>query len=432
MSHVPRRVVVSGLGVISPLGIGTAAFWEGLVQGRCGIQRIAAFDPTGLPTTIGGEVRGYDARQFIPSNQRKNLKIMARDIQLAVGAAKLALEDSGLMENRPDPTRFGIDFGASMIASELDDLAPSAKECLKDSNQPNYHVWGTEAMSKMPPLWLLKYLPNMPACHISILYDLQGPNNSITQAEAGSNLAIGEAFRIIARGTADCMLTGGCESKINPLAMIRLCLQGDCSRRNEAPEQACRPFDTNRDGMVPAEGATVVVLEDLERAQKRGARIYAEVIGFGAGCDARSADKTESDGSGLRVAMRAALQDARMKPADLGYYNAHGVSTRTGDRAEARALLAVLGDHAKKIPVSAHKSNFGNTVAACGALEFAAGVMALQHGVIPHTLNYTKPDPDCPLNVVTREPRQLARPSFLAANATRLGQAAALVVRKLV
>ena len=431
MNRVPRRVVITGLGVIAPVGIGHPEFWDALVAGRSGIRRLESLDPEGLPAMIGGEVRGYDAKKFVPSSQRKNLKIMARDIQLAVGAARLGLEDAGLAENRPDPQRIGVEFGASMISSELNDLAPSAVRSRDGDDRFDFKKWGTQAMSHMPPLWLLKYLPNMPACHISILYELQGPNNSITQAEAASNLAIGEAFRIIARGAADVMIAGGCDSKINPLALIRLCLLGVCSRRNDAPEQACRPFDAERDGMVVAEGAATIVLEELQRARKRGARIYGELVGFGTGCDAVPAGDSGLSGAGYRVALGAALRDARMAPQDIGYYNAHGAGTREGDIAEARAVHDVFGEHAARLPVSAHKSNFGNAMAGCGALELAVGLLALQHGLIPATLNHTKPDPACRLDVVTGSPRPLERPSFVSVNATRLGQAAALIVRKL-
>jgi 3-oxoacyl-[acyl-carrier-protein] synthase II len=277
---------------------------------------------------------------------------------------------------------------------------------------------------------MLKYLPNMPACHISILYDLQGPNNSITQAEAASTLAIGEAYRIISRGAADLMLAGGCDSKLHPLLMIRLGLLQISSRRNDTPEQACRPFDADRDGMVPAEGAGIVVLEALEHAQRRGAKMYAELLGFGSGCDAASSDRTQEEGVGLKIAIQAALRDAALLPSDIGYYNAHGVSTRDGDRNEAQALRAAIGDQALEIPVSAHKSNMGNTVAACGAIEIVAGALALQHGVIPPTINYAQPDPDCPLSIVAGSPRELKKAAFLSANVTRLGQAAALVARK--
>ena len=429
MDRAPRRVVVTGLGVITPIGIGASAFWEALLAGQNGVRRIETFDPSGLTTTFGGEVRGYDAKKFVPSNQRKNLKIMARDIQLAVGTAKLAFEDAGLFEERGDPNRFGVEFGASMISSDLDELAPSAKECAGGPQRFDYKHWGTHAMGAMPPLWMLKYLPNMPACHVSILYDLHGPNNSLTQSEAAGTLAIGEAFRIISRGAADVMLAGGCDSRIHPLALVRLALLGVSSRRNDAPGQACRPFDADRDGLVPAEGAGVVILEELEHAQNRGARILAELAGFGAGCDAVNADR-QPDGSGIRIAIQAALRDARLNPPDIGYYNAHGVSTVEGDRAEARALRAAIGEHALEIPVSAHKSNMGNSVAACGAIEFVAGVLALQHGVIPPTINYQKSDAECPLSIVTGSPRELKKPSFLSANATRLGQAAALVARK--
>ncbi len=417
------------MGVISPIGIGTSAFWESLTAGKSGVGRIEAFDPTGLPITFAGQVRGYDAKKFVPTSQRKNLKIMARDIQLAVGTAKLALEDAGLLESRPTADRFGVEFGASMSSSDLDELAPAARDSVDEASHLDYQKWGTSSMSSMPPLWMLKYLPNMPACHVSILYNLEGPNNSITQAEAASNLAIGEAYRIIARGAADLMLAGGCDSKIHPLLMIRFGFGMLTSKRNDAPEQACRPFDADRDGVVPGEGSGVLILEEYEHAKKRGAKIYAELVGFGAGCDAFDPTRRETDGTGLRIAMQAALRDARMNADEIGYYNAHGVSTPDGDRAEARALREAIGDHALEIPVSAHKSNTGNTVGGCGAIEFVAGVLALQHGVVPHTINYERADPDCPLSVVAGSPRELKKPSFLSASCTRLGQAAALVAR---
>jgi 3-oxoacyl-[acyl-carrier-protein] synthase II len=419
------------MGAITPIGIGLAPFWKALVAGQSGVRHIQAFDTTGLPTTFAGEVVGYDARQFVPSSQRKNLKIMARDIQLAIGSAKLAMEDAGLLADRPDPARFGVEFGASMISSDLDELASSAHECSSESAGFDYKKWGEYAMSAMPPLWMLKYLPNMPACHISILYDLQGPNNSVTQAEAASTLAIGEAYRIISRGAADLMLAGGCDSKIHPLLMIRFGLLQVSSRRSSAPERACRPFDLERDGLVPAEGAGAVILEELDHACKRGARIHAELVGFGSGCDASSVERRRGvEGAGLRIAIQAALRDAAITPSHIGYYNAHGVSTIDGDRAEAQALRDAMGDQALEIPVAAHKSNMGNAVAACGAIEFVAGILALEHGIVPPTLNYEKPDPDCPLSVVAGTPRELRKPVFLSSNVTRLGQAAALIARR--
>ena len=425
-----RRVVITGLGVVSPIGIGTLEFWDALVRGRNGVKRIERFDPEGLPTQFGGEVRGYQARKYLRKDQRKKLKLMARDIQLGVGAAWLALEDARLLEASLDRTRVGVEFGASMISSELADLAPSAQKSIVGSGRLDYKQWGKEAMSKMPPLWLLKYLPNMAACHVSILYDLEGPNNSITMAEASSVLAIGEAFRTIQRGAADVMLAGGCDSRLNPLALVKLCLQGDCSLRNDAPEQACRPFDLNRDGMVPAEGAAVAILEHWDHARRRGARIYGELVGFGAGCDARMRSDRPSHGHCFRIALVAALREAELGGADVGYYNANGMSTRHGDSSEAKALRLVFGDDARRIPVSAHKSNFGNAMAGGGALEFAAGVLALHHRLIPPTLNHTHPDPNCAIHLVTGSARELEKNCFLKANATRTGQAAALIVRK--
>jgi 3-oxoacyl-[acyl-carrier-protein] synthase II len=429
MNDANRRVVVTGMGVVSPVGIGLEAFWESLRAGRGGIRRIEAFDPAGLPTTFAGEITDYEAKRYVA--QRKSLKLMARDIQLAVGAAKMALDDAGLTDATFDRTRIGVEFGASMISSELDELAAPASVSHGPDGRFDFKLWGEQALPLMPPLWMLKYLPNMPACHISILHDFQGPNNSITEAEAASNIAIGEAFRIISRGAADIMVAGGCDSRIHPLQMVRLCLQGGVSRRNDDPATACRPFDADRDGMVPAEGSGVVVLEELSHARARGARIYAEVAGYGSACRARAGLENEPTGDGCALAIRTALKDARMSATEIGYYNAHGTGARDTDLAEANALRQALGpDAAGRLPVSAHKSNFGNAVSGCGAIEFVAGVLALQHGLIPPTLNYERPDPACAVQVVHGQPRELQHASFLTANFTRAGQAAALVVRR--
>jgi 3-oxoacyl-[acyl-carrier-protein] synthase II len=270
---------------------------------------------------------------------------------------------------------------------------------------------------------MLKYLPNMPACHISILHDARGPNNTITESDVAGLLAVGEAFRILGRDQADFLLVGGAESKINPLSMVRQCLFEHLSRRNDDPERACRPFDRARDGLVVGEGSTVFTVESLEHARKRGARIYAEVAGFGASFDRRL------DGDGVARAARAALAEAGVGPEDVDHVNAHGLSDREADVMEARGLQQLFGDCSPAVPVFAPKSYFGNLGAGGGTTELAASLLALEHGVVPATLNYEEPDPECPVSVASA-PRPVARPYVLKVGFTKMGQCGAVVIRK--
>src|SRR5947209_4233928 len=282
----PRRAVLTGIGVVCAIGLNPAAYWESLRLRRGGVRPIRQFDPAGLPCRIAGEIEGFEAKNYIDKRERKSLKVMARSIQLAVAAAQLALDDGRVDKAALDPTRFGVEFGAGLIASELEELGYAARTAFPGQiGFIDLEKWGEQGIPQMTPLWMLKYLPNMLACHVSILHNAQGPSNTITESDAASLLALGEAYRIIARDQADFFLVGGGESKLNPLSMSRQCLFQPLSRRNAEPEKACRPFDRSRDGMVLGEGAGVLVIEELEHARRRGARIYAEVAGFGAAFD---------------------------------------------------------------------------------------------------------------------------------------------------
>jgi 3-oxoacyl-[acyl-carrier-protein] synthase II len=436
MAATSRRAVITGIGVLNAIGQDNAAFWEALQAGRSGIRPIEAFDVSTLPVRIAGEVRAFDARQYVEKSQRKSLLIMARTIQLGVAASKLALDDSGVDKARLDPTRFGVEFGAGLIATELDELADAA---LASANRQPGHVdlekWGAASMEVIPPKWMLKYLPNMPACHVSIFHDARGPNNTITENDVASLLAMGEAYRILARDQADFFIAGGAESRINPLSMVRQCLFDALSRRNEAPEKACRPFDRQRDGFVLGEGGGVFVMEELEHARRRGARIYAEVVGFGSAFDAsvnpRVANpKARPGASGLARAVRSALREAEIGPDDIDHVNAHGLSSVASDAWEARGLQEVFGACRRPVPVFAPKSYFGNLGAGGSTTELAASVFALQHDVVPRTLNYEQPDPACPLAVIAREPKPVRTPFVLKVSFTQMGQCAAVVVRK--
>lgn len=425
MASPPRRVVITAIGIISPIGRDVASFWRSLQEGRSGIRPIQTFDASGLPVRIAGEIADFDAKEFVEKKDRKSLRVMARTIQLAVAGAQRALDNGKVDKSKLDPTRFGVEFGAGLIATELNDLIEAA--CVSANCQPgrvDLEKWGDQGIPAIQPLWMLKYLPNMLACHISILHDARGPNNSITESDVASLLALGEAYRILIRDQADFFLVGGAESKINPLSMVRQCLFEHLSHRNEQPEQACRPFDRQRDGLVLGEGAGVFVAEDLEHARRRGAKIYAEIVGFGAAFD------PSLQGDGLARAVRAALAEAGLGPEDIDHVNAHGLATTESDAWEARNLQEVFGNCSPPVPVFAAKSYIGNLGAGGSTTELAASVLAMNDGRVPPTLNYEQPDPNCPINVLSREARPMTRPYVVKVSFTQMGQCAALVVRQ--
>jgi 3-oxoacyl-[acyl-carrier-protein] synthase II len=277
------------------------------------------------------------------------------------------------------------------------------------------------------PIWLLKYLPNMLACHISILMDCQGPSNTITEGDASANLAIAEAARIIARGKADVMVAGGADSKIHPLSFVRMSLHDTMSRWRGEPSAACRPFDRERDGTVPGEGAGVLILEEREHALQRGAKIHGEILGAGSGCDARAAGGLDPDGSGTEIAISSALREAGLQPSEIGHLNAHGAASPVGDLAEARAFHRVFGSMVP--PVTALKGYMGTLASGSGAVELLGSLIGVNQGLIPPVLNCDAPDPACELDLVRGEPRPTQRPIFVKTNITANGQAAALVVR---
>ncbi|HEY7157183.1 MAG TPA: beta-ketoacyl-[acyl-carrier-protein] synthase family protein [Gemmataceae bacterium] len=420
-----RRVVISGIGIISPIGLDAGAYWRSMQEGRSGIRPIRTFDAAGLPVRFAGEVPEFDAKDFVEKKDRRGLKVMARTIQLAVAGAQLALNHGKVDKSKLDPSRFGVEFGAGLIATELMDLAEAA--VVSANCQPgrvDLEKWGEQGLPAIQPLWMLKYLPNMLACHVSILHDAQGPNNSITESDVAGLLALGEAYRILVRDQADFFLVGGAESKLNPLSLVRQCLFERLSRRNDEPAKACRPFDRNRDGLVLGEGAGVFVVEELEHARRRGAKIYAEIVGFGAAFD------PTLTGNGLARAVHAALADAGIGAEEVDHINAHGLATKDSDAWEARCLAEVFGDRSPAVPVFAPKSYIGNLGAGGSTTELAASLLAMDDGRVPPTLNYQQPDPDCPVTVLAGEPRPMTRTHVVKVSFTQMGQCAAMVVRK--
>jgi len=426
-----RRVVITGLGLVTPLGDRPERVWAALSEGRGMVRPLESFKIAGLPNDAGAEILDFDLETYALPKYRKALrksrKYMARDIQLAVAGALLAVHDAGLTEGGVDPTRIGIDLGAGLISSELDELAPAISHATPDGKTFDFQLWGRESIGMIEPIWLLKYLPNMLACHISILVDCQGPSNTITEADASSNLAIAEAARIIARGRADVMITGGADSKIHPLSVVRMALLDNMSRWEGEPSQSCRPFDRRRSGWVPGEGAGILILEERSHALRRGARIHGEILGGGSGSDAMPAGGLDPEGSGTFVAVTSALDEAGLDPADIGHVNAHGSATVVSDLAEARAFRRVFGSMG--VPVTAFKGYMGNLVSGCGSIELIGSLIAANRGRIPAILNCDQPDPEMELDLVLNLPRSTRNPVFVNTNLTPNGQAAALVIR---
>ena len=419
-----KRIVVTGVGVVSPIGIGKTAFWNNLTVGRTGIGRIEALPSGHLPYKLAAQVRDFDPAAYLP--ERRLVKTMSRDSQLGVSSAVLAMTDADLEAGDVDPDRLGVIFGAGRMSTTPQELADAVRACSGSGGfQPG--LWN-EAMGQISPLWLLRQLPNMPAAHVSIEFDARGPNNTITSRDASAILALNEAIGCIERGAADAMIVGACGSRIQPVDVTKLGLFEGLSRREDDPEHACRPFDFDRDGTILGEGAATFVVEEYEHARRRGADVYCEILGTGAGCDG-SGFSNEAGGTGLVRAIEQAMGRSGISPRELGHINAHGKSTQTDDLVESRAYHRAFGADAEKIPVTALKSYFGHSDAGSGAVELAGSVLALRYGELPMTLNYEHPDPRCRINVVHDEPLRLRSRSALSVNRTNVGQSAAVVVR---
>jgi len=431
------RVVITGFGQITPLGLTVNDTWASLCDGRVGIDTITAFDPVGFSCKIAGQVPDYKIRDYVPKTYRKATKLMSRDIELAVIAANEALVHAGLVtkgidpENiNIDPERVAINLGAGLISCDLVELAPAVAASVTNG-EFDIHKWGADGLNLVTPLWLLKYLPNMLACHVGIIHDIQGPSNSITCAEVSGHLAIAEASRVIARGNSDIALAGGAEAKVNPIVLIRQCLlKRAVSENNDAPAFACRPFDADAKGSVFGEAAGIVILEELHHAQKRNAKIYAEVVGIGQSNSINPAyEHIEPDGKGIQIAIEKALAEAQIQPEDLDLIIPHGTGIPADDLAEANAIQAVLGEATAKIPVWPTKSMMSNTGAASGAVDVIAALCAMRDGRIPPAKNCDKKAAGCNLNIVN-QPLEKNILFTLCCSYTYGGQTAAVVLKK--
>ncbi|MBA4015905.1 MAG: hypothetical protein C0483_01820 [Pirellula sp.] len=413
--------VITGLGVVCPLGIGRDAVWEALRSGKSALRAITDFNTAGLTARVAGEVQGFDPVVYV--KPRKALKVMARDAQLSVAAAGLARDDSAIADGGLDPERFGVIFGGEVIRSPLEEVAGPFRASMIDGEY-DFARWGETGMTACYPLSMLKILPNMPACHISIGHDARGPNNSICMAEASGISAIGEATRVIQRGQADYMMAGAASSRVNAYDLLRRQMSEEMSPSADL-ERAGRPFDTDRDGQTRGEGAAVLTLESRAHAEARGAHIFAAVLGWGTGIDPRIAGRGFI-GDCVRFAVERALADAKLTPRDVGFVVAHGLATRQGDLAEAAALRKALPG----VPVFGAKGYMGCLGVACGAVETALAAMALDQGYLPPTAHCDKPDPECGLDVVHGAPLTTFAPACVVVSYTAAGQATAVVLAK--
>ena len=408
-----HRVVVTGLGIVSPIGIGQKEFWEALKAGRNGVGRVTHFDPTGFRSQMAAEVKDFNPEDWIDV---KSIDRMDRFTHFGLASSAMALEDAGLDTFAFDRNRAGVIIGSGIGGA--------------DTIQEGFFRLHEKGPSSVSPFFVSKVLVNQTACMVSIKYGLKGPISAPSIACSTGTNAIGDAFRIIQRGDADIMLAGGADASVSPLPFAGFCAARSMSKRNDCVEKASRPFDRNRDGFVMGEGAGIIVLERLEHALGRGARIYAEPIGYGNTADAFHYTAPHPEGDGMIRVMKAALEDAGIGPADVGYINAHGTSTVLNDKIESAAIMLVFGDHAKELKVSSIKSMIGHLLSAAGAVEFAATAMSVHTGEVPPTINYEEPDPECPLDYVTGGVEEIDLSVAMSSSFGFGGGNACLVVKK--
>ncbi|MCR4401902.1 MAG: beta-ketoacyl-ACP synthase II [Firmicutes bacterium] len=384
-----ERVVVTGLGVVTPIGIGREAFFDGLRTSRNGIGRVTRFDPSPFRTQMAGEVRDFVATDYMTEREAHRL---ARFTQFAVAAARLALTDAGLTVDGSNRDRVGVVMGCGIGGLEVLEEQVGALQA--------------EGPRRVSPFFIPMMIPNMASGQVAIFTGARGPNITVSTACAAATNALGEAFRVIQRGDADVVLAGGAEAAITPAGFAGFCALRAMSRRNDEPEKACRPFDRGRDGFVMGEGSVVLVLERLDHALRRGADPYAEMVGYGASDDAHHIVEPDPEGKGALLAMQRALVDAGLSPADVDYINAHGTSTPLNDRCETMAIKELFGPLAPKVAISSTKSMTGHLLGAAGGVGAAACLFAISTGLIPATINYEDPDPECDLDYVPNVARK--------------------------
>lgn len=431
-SERSRQAVISGIGVVTPCGIGREAFWKSIQEGRSGVARVESWDCSQITRSIGAEVKDFNddtIKKVYLKDLRKSLKVMSREIQMGVASASLALADAGFNAGSMNSERLGVEFGSNLIFSPPEDLQDACWNCTDEDRNFHFDRWGSDGYSKMEPLWMLKYLPNMPACHVAIYADARGPSNSLTLDEASSNVVMTETLRILRRGSADAMITGSTGTRLHPIRSMHARMWDDLGINDEDPAQSCRPFDVRRTGQALGEAAGCLIIEDEEHARKRGARIYGRLLGGGSSCVLSPSGQPDVR-KAISNAIRSALADAKLTPADIGHINAHGSGEPEEDLVESQAIKDVFGDLAAKIPVAALKGYIGNPGAGAGIIEITASLLAGAEGFAPRTINCEQPDPACGLNI-TQDFVPVTSRTFLKLSFTRTGQASAVIAESL-
>ena len=408
-----NRVVITGMGVISPVGIGKDKYWEALVEGRNGVSSITRFDTSDYPTKIAGEVKDFDPTDYI---DRKEAKRMDRFTQFAVAAGMLALEDAGLDLEKENRDNIGVVMGTGIGGT--------------DTFEGQYRTLMERGPNRVSPFFVPMLICNMAAGQMSIQLGLRGPNTTIVTACASGTNAIGEAFKILQRGDAEIALTGGTEAAVTPMSMAGFCSMRAVTTNNDEPGKASRPFDADRDGFVLSEGAGVIILETLNHAVKRDAKIYAELVGYGCTADAHHITAPAPEGEGAKKTMERAIKDAGITPQEVEYINAHGTSTPLNDQFETMAIKNLFGEYAYSLPISSTKSMIGHLLGAAGAVEAAAAALTIHEGIITPTINYTTPDPQCDLDYVPNISREKSVNIAMSDSFGFGGHNAALVLRR--
>jgi len=408
-----RRVVITGYGVVSPVGIGIDDFWNSLASGKSGVTKVSFFDASQFSSRICAEVKNFEPEKYI---DKKKIRRMDRFTQLAFAAAKMAIEDAKLDMEREDPFRVGV-----IVGSGIGGLSTVAAE---------HRVLLEKGPRRVSPFMIPMLITNIAAGEIAIAYNIQGPNYSLSSACATSNHTVGDALRLIRYGDADVIIAGGSEAAVTPLGLAGFCSAKALSTRNDDPEHASRPFDKERDGFVMGEGAGIVVLESLDHALSRGAPIHAELIGYGATDDAYHITAPSPNGESAARAMSNALADGGVTPEEVDYINAHGTSTPLNDKVETLAIKKVFGDYAYKVPISSNKSMFGHLLGAAGVVELIATILSVENEIVPPTINYEFPDPECDLDYVPNKARPKKINVALSNSLGFGGHNATLVVRK--
>jgi 3-oxoacyl-[acyl-carrier-protein] synthase II len=403
-----RRVVVTGMGMVTPVGRDLESSWAALLAGKSGVDRISLFDAHSFPTQIAAEVKHFELPSYIPRGDAEHYAEFSRNTQFALAAAAMAFKDAGYDDRqRPDPGRFGVYLGAGEGQQDFPRFVDCVHRASKDTNRVNYAEFVRHGLERLHPIHEAEQEPGTASAHLASFLDARGPNASCLTACAASAQAIGEAVELIRYGDADVMLSGGTHSMIHPFGVTGFNLLTALSTRNDEPHRASRPFDRDRDGFIIGEGAGMLMLEELEHARKRGARIYGELLGYGSTADAFRLTDSHDEGRGAITCMNEAIKDSGIDPSRIDYINAHGTSTEVNDRIETLAIKRSLGDSAYTIPISSTKSMMGHLIAATGSVEAIVCLLAIRDGVVPPTVNLDHPSPDCDLDYIPGEAREL-------------------------